>query len=158
MFAFLRLLKTAEKPTRKDLLYMAGLGCLGFITAQTSFTFGMTMTTAANTGLIFATAPVWGLALGALIGLEKPTFRSIVGVCLSIVVVAAVFWEGLTGAGADLVGDLLVLVAALGVGAYTVLSMPLLKSHSPVTVATYPILFGSPLIVIISIPFFTSLN
>jgi hypothetical protein len=27
MFAFLRLLKTAEKPTRKDLLYMAGLGC-----------------------------------------------------------------------------------------------------------------------------------
>jgi drug/metabolite transporter (DMT)-like permease len=122
-----------------------GVGSLGVITAQTCFTFGMSMTTAANTGLIFATAPVWGLALGALIGFEKPTFRGIVGVCLSIVVVAAVFWNGLTGAGRDLVGDLLVLVAALGVGTYTVLSMPLLEAHSPGTVATYPILFGLPL-------------
>ena len=60
-------------------------------------------------------------------------------------VVAAVFWEGLTGAGRDLMGDLLVLVAALGVGPYTVLLMPLLKAHSPGTVSTYPIFFGSPL-------------
>jgi drug/metabolite transporter (DMT)-like permease len=159
MLALLRFVKPGEGPTRKDLLYMAGLGCLGVVTAQTCFTFGVSMTTAANTGLIFATAPVWGLVLGALIGFEKPTWRGIVGVCLSIVGVGAVFWEGITGAGGgNLVGDLLVLVAAVGVGAYTVLSMPLLKRHSALTVATYPILFGSPLIVLISIPFFTSLN
>lgn len=159
MFALLRLVKPGERPTRKDLLYMAGLGCLGVVTAQTCFTFGVSMTTAANTGLIFATAPVWGLVLGALIGFEKPTWRGILGVCLSIVGIGAVFWEGITGAGGgNLVGDLLVLVAAVGVGAYTVLSMPLLKRHSALTVATYPILFGSPLVVLISIPFFTSLN
>lgn len=159
MFAFLRLLKPNERPARKDLLYMAALGCLGVITAQTCFTFGVSMTTAANTGLIFATAPVWGLVLGALIGFEKPTWRGILGVCLSIVGVAAVFWEGITDAGGtDLIGDLLVLVAAVGVGFYTVLSMPMLKRHSPLTVATYPILFGSPVIVLVSIPFFASLN
>lgn len=159
MVAFLHLVKPDERPTRKDLLYMAGLGCLGVITAQTCFTFGVSMTTAANTGLIFATAPVWGLVLGALIGFEKPTWRGILGVCLSIVGVAAVFWEGITGAGGtDLIGDLLVLVAAVGVGFYTVLSMPMLKRHSPLTVATYPILFGSPVIVLVSIPFFASLN
>jgi drug/metabolite transporter (DMT)-like permease len=157
MFAFLRLLKPTERPARRDLLYMVGLGCLGVVTAQTCFTFGVSMTTAANTGLIFATAPVWGLVLGALIGFERPTLRGIMGVCLSIVGVAAVFREGVTGGG-DLIGDVLVLVAAVGVGAYTVLSMPLLKRYSALTVATYPILFGSPLVAAISIPFFASLN
>jgi drug/metabolite transporter (DMT)-like permease len=111
---------------------MAGLGCFGVVLAQTSFTFGVSMTTAANTGLIFATAPVWGLLLGLLLGLERPTWGGMVGVALSILGVAIVFWEGLRGAGSgDLGGDLLVLLAALGVGSYTVLSMPLLERHSP---------------------------
>jgi drug/metabolite transporter (DMT)-like permease len=38
---------------------------------QTSFTFGVSMISAANTGLIFATAPVWGLLLGLVLGLER---------------------------------------------------------------------------------------
>ena len=79
--------------------------------------------------------------------------------CLSIAGVGVVFWEGITGTGGSaLVGDLLVLVSAIGVGAYTVLSMPLLKCHSPLEVATYPILFGSPLIALVSIPSFTDLK
>jgi len=48
MMALLRLLKPTEKPTGKDLLYMAGLGCLGVVTAQTCFTFGVSMTTASS--------------------------------------------------------------------------------------------------------------
>jgi drug/metabolite transporter (DMT)-like permease len=117
------------------------------------------MTTAANTGLIFATAPVWGLLLGLLLGLERPTWGGMVGVALSILGVAIVFWEGLTGAGGgDLGGDLLVLLAALGVGSYTVLSMPLLERHSPLAVATYPIAFGGPLVLVLSIPLFTGLE
>jgi drug/metabolite transporter (DMT)-like permease len=159
MFGILRILRPGQRPNRKDLLYMAGLGGLGVVSAQTCFTFGVSMTTASNTGLIFATAPVWGLVLGAVLGFEKPTWRGIVGVCLSIMGVGAVFWEGIMGAGgSSLVGDLLVLVSAIGVGSYTVLSMPLHKRHSALTVATYPILFGSPLIVLISVPFFASLD
>jgi drug/metabolite transporter (DMT)-like permease len=50
------------------------------------------MTTAANTGFIFATAPVWGLLLGLLLGLERPTWGGMVGVALSILGVAIVFW------------------------------------------------------------------
>ena len=117
MYAILRILEPGSKPGRKDLLRMAGLGCFGVVVAQTSFTFGVSMTTAANTGLIFATAPVWGLLLGLILGLERPTWGGMVGVALSILGVAIVFWEGLTGAGGgDLGGDLLVLLAAVGVG------------------------------------------
>jgi drug/metabolite transporter (DMT)-like permease len=53
-----------------------------------------------------------------------------------------------------LIGDLLVLLAAMGFGAYTVLSMRLLGRYSPLAVATYPILFGGPIVLLLSVPFF----
>ena len=55
-----------------------------------------------------------------------------------------------------MVGDLLVLLAAMGFGAYTVLSMRALGRYSPLAVATYPILFGGPLVLLISVPFFAA--
>ena len=64
MYAVLRILEPESKLARKDLLSMAGLGCLGVAIGQTTFTFGVSLTSAANTGFIFATAPVWGLLFG----------------------------------------------------------------------------------------------
>jgi drug/metabolite transporter (DMT)-like permease len=158
MYATLRILEPGSKPGRKDLLRMAGLGCFGVVVAQTSFTFGVSMTTAANTGLIFATAPVWGLLLGLLLGLERPTWRGAAGVGLSSLGVGVIFYEALGLEGASLIGDLLVLLAAMGFGAYTVLSMRVLGRYSPLAVATYPILFGAPLVLLVSVPFFTRLE
>ena len=60
--------------------------------------------------------------------------------------------------GASPVGDGLVLLAAMGFGAYTVLSMRMLGRHSPLVVATYPILFGGPLALAVSVPFFAGLE
>jgi drug/metabolite transporter (DMT)-like permease len=74
----------------------------------------------------------------------------VLGVGLSIVGVALVVLDGLTSANASLVGDLLVLIAAFCVGAYAVLSMPLLERHTPLAVATYPVLFGIPFLLLIS--------
>jgi drug/metabolite transporter (DMT)-like permease len=58
MLCLLRLLEPGAKLTPRDLLPMAGLGCVGVAISQTGFTFGVSMTSAANTGLIFATSPV----------------------------------------------------------------------------------------------------
>ncbi|HEX5848766.1 MAG TPA: DMT family transporter [Rubrobacter sp.] len=154
----LRLLEPKSKLRRGDLLPMAALGCLGVATAQTGFTYGVSLTTAGSTGLIFATAPVWGLLLGAVLGLERPTWKGVAGVGLSIVGVALVVLDGLLAGHASLVGDLLVLVAALCVGAYAVFSMPLLEHHTPLAVATYPVLFGIPLLLILSSPQLLSLE
>jgi drug/metabolite transporter (DMT)-like permease len=63
---------------------------------------------------------------------------------LSILGVGVIFYEGLRLEGASLIGDLLVLLAAMGFGAYTVLSMRVLGRYSSLAVATYPILFGAP--------------
>lgn len=149
----LRLLEPESGLKREDVLTMLGLGCLGVATAQTAFTFGISLTSASNTGLVFATAPVWGLLLGLALGLERPSRRGILGVGLSISGIAIVFHEGLVGAeGASLLGDALILVAAVGVGAYTVLSMSVLERYSPLAVATYPTLFGAPVVLLLAAP------
>jgi drug/metabolite transporter (DMT)-like permease len=158
MYTALRILEPQSKLARKDLLSMAGLGCLGVAIGQTMFTFGVSLTSAANTGFIFATAPVWGLLFGFVFGLERPTWRGAAGVGLSILGVGVIFYEGLGLDGASLIGDLLVLLAAMGFGAYTVLSMRVLGRYSPLAVATYPILFGAPLVLLVSVPFFTRLE
>ncbi len=153
MYAVLRILEPKSRLARGDLLQMAALGCFGVATAQMGFTFGLSLTSAASTGLIFATAPVWGLLLGSVLGLERPTARGILGVGLSIAGVAAVVSEGLwAGGGTNLLGDAFVLVAAVCVGAYAVLSMPLLERYSPLAVATYPVLFGAPFLLLLSVP------
>ena len=152
MYGGLRLLEPESRLGRKDLLPMAALGCLGVGTAQTGFTFGLSMTSAASTGLIFSTAPVWGMLLGSVLGHERPTGRGVVGVALSIVGVGVVFYEGLGAGSTSLIGNLWVLLAAVSVGVYTVLSVPLLERHTPLTVATYPILFGGPFVLLLSSP------
>ena len=84
LLAVLKLLEPESKLKRRDILRMLGLGCFGVGVAQTSFTFGVSLTSAASTGLVFATAPVWGMLLGFVFGLERPTWRGILGVGLSI--------------------------------------------------------------------------
>jgi drug/metabolite transporter (DMT)-like permease len=159
MLCLLRILEPGARLTpKKDLLLVAGLGCLGVAIGQTAFTFGVSMTSAANTGLIFATAPVWGLLLGSMLGLERPTWRGILGVGLSILGVGIVFYEGLGADGTSLVGDFLVLLAAMAFGSYTVLSMPVLERHSPLAVATYSLLFGGLVVMLLSYPYLISLG
>ncbi len=148
----LRLIEPKSRLARRDLLPMAALGCFGVATAQTGFTFGVSLSSAGSTGLIFATAPVWGLLLGAVLGLERPTWKGVLGVGMSIVGVALVVLDGLTSGNASFVGDLLVLIAAFCVGAYAVFSMPLLRRHTPLAVAAYPVLFGTPFLLLLSSP------
>jgi drug/metabolite transporter (DMT)-like permease len=152
MYGVLRLLEPESRLGGKDLFPMAALGCLGVGTAQTGFTFGLSMTSAASTGLIFSTAPVWGMLLGSVLGHERPTGRGVVGFALTIVGVGVVFYEGLGAGSTSLIGNLWVLLAAVSVGVYTVLSVPLLERHTPLTVATYPILFGGPFVLLLSSP------
>jgi drug/metabolite transporter (DMT)-like permease len=158
MVLLLRLLEPGGRPPAMDLLIMAALGVLGVAVGQSAFTAGVSLTSAANTGLIFATAPVWGMLLGLALGLERPTLRGVAGVALSIAGVAVVFYQGLGAEGASLTGDVLVLVAAAGFGGYTVLSMAALGRHSPLTVSAYSLLFGGLVVLGLSTPYSLSLG
>jgi drug/metabolite transporter (DMT)-like permease len=138
------LLLGLERPQRKDLLSMAGVGVLGVGMNNVAFTFGVSMTTASDTALIYAAVPIWGILLGLALGLERPTRWGVVGVALAFLGVGVVVYGGLAGGGggASLEGDLLVVIATVCWGSYAVLSLPLLGRHPPLVVAAYTMLFG----------------
>jgi len=142
LYLLLRLIEPATRLKRKDLLPVLGLGVVGITLTQSVFTIGVSLTTAANTALIYSTAPVWGMLLGFFLGLEKPRLSGIAGVGLCLIGVATIVYGGLELDGTSLPGDALILAAAVCWGSYTMLSLGLLRRYSPLAVAAYPMVLG----------------
>jgi drug/metabolite transporter (DMT)-like permease len=142
LWLLLRLVEPESRLERKDFLPVLGLGVVGITLTQSVFTVGVSMTTAANTALIYSTAPVWGMLLGFVLALERPRLSGVAGVALCLVGVALIVYGGLSFSGTSLAGDALILAAAVFWGSYTVLSLFLLRRYSPLALATYAILLG----------------
>jgi drug/metabolite transporter (DMT)-like permease len=127
---------------RRDLLPMLGLGLVGVTATQSVFTVGVSLTTAANTALVYATAPVWGMLLGFALGWERPRATGVLGVGLCLIGVGAIVYGSVEFAGTSLVGDALILAAAVCWGSYTVLTLSFLGRYSALAVAAYAMTFG----------------
>jgi drug/metabolite transporter (DMT)-like permease len=126
----------------RDLLPMLGLGLVGVTATQSVFTVGVSLTTAANTALVYSTAPVWGMLLGFALGWERPRAAGVLGVGLCLIGVGAIVYGSLEFAGTSLVGDALILAAAVCWGSYTVLTLSFLGRYSAIAVAAYAMTFG----------------
>jgi drug/metabolite transporter (DMT)-like permease len=128
--------------SRRDLLPMLGLGLVGVTLTQSVFTLGVGLTTAANTALVYSTAPVWGMLLAFALGWERPRISGVLGIVLCLAGVGAIVYGSLDFAGTSLVGDALILVAAVCWGSYTVLTLSFLRRYSALAVAAYAMTFG----------------
>jgi len=142
LWGILRLFDPKGRLRREDFGAMAGVGLIGVAMNNVAFTLGVSMTSASNTALIVATAPLWGMLLAFVLGLERPKVRGMIGVGLALLGVAVIVYRGLGTGGTSLPGDLLVMGAAACWGSYAVLSLPLLRRYSPLAVAAYTMLFG----------------
>jgi drug/metabolite transporter (DMT)-like permease len=138
----LALLSGEGRLSRRDLLPMLGLGLVGVTLTQSVFTVGVGLTTAANTALVYSTAPVWGMLLAFALGWERPRISGVLGIALCLAGVAAIVFGSLDFAGTSLVGDALILVAAVSWGSYTVLTLSFLRRYSALAVAAYAMTFG----------------
>ena len=137
-----RLVEPGGRLKRRDFLPVLGLGVVGITLTQTVFTVGVSLTTAANTALVYSTAPVWGMMLAFALGLERPRLTGILGIALSLVGVGFIVYGGLDFAGTSLVGDALILGAAVFWGSYTVLSLGLLDRYPPISLAGHAMVLG----------------
>ena len=142
LFVISRFAEPGNRLERKDLLPILGLGVVGITLTQTVFTLGVSLTTVANTALVYSTAPVWGMLLGFALGLERPRLAGAVGIGLSLVGVGFIVYGGLEFAGTSLIGDALILAAAVFWGSYTVLSIGLLERYPPISLAAYSMTLG----------------
>ena len=145
LLGVVRFLGSGGGVERKDLLAMMGVGALGVGATNLLFSSGVSLTNASDTALLYAVVPVWGMLLGSVLGLERPTLRDVLGVGIAFLGIVVVVYGGLGGSGSSLKGNLLVLGATVCWGSYTVLSLPLLEKYSPLVVAAYTMLFGGGL-------------
>ncbi|HKP51066.1 MAG TPA: DMT family transporter [Chloroflexia bacterium] len=113
-------------------LLALGLGAHGIY--QALFIIGVDNTLAGNTALILSTSPAFVAIFSALLGYERVRGYALAGICLSLLGAALV----ITGSGkplelgAQLVGDLLILVVTAIWGFYTTISQDFLKRYSAV--------------------------
>jgi drug/metabolite transporter (DMT)-like permease len=154
----LRLLRRGIGLVPQDLAALAGLGLVGVSLNQVGYTVGLSLTSGSDAALIFASAPVWGLLLGAVLGLERPTAGGVLGLALALGGVALVVGGGLGSGGASVGGDLLVCLSAFSWGAYAVLSMPVLRRLDPLLVGGWTMLLGGGAVLPLALSGFPGLS
>lgn len=138
---------------RGDFWKLLGLGLLGNGIYQILFMSGIARTTAGNTSLILATAPIFVAILSVFLGYRlRPIAWA--GILLSFAGLALIV---LSGAGAQLggdhlVGDALVLLSAMCWGGYTTLLAPFLRVYSPLKLNALAMLLGTPPLFLAALP------
>ncbi|MDR7520083.1 MAG: DMT family transporter [Armatimonadota bacterium] len=154
LLAVLRRLEHAWWVDRGDLRGLALLGLLGHVGYQTFFIAGLAHTTVGHSALILSMVPLFVGALGAVLGIERPSARMWVGLALAF---AGVFIlirgrAALALGQSTALGDLLTLGASMCWAAYTVLSRPFLTRFSPLRLTTVTLVLALPVLLALALP------
>jgi drug/metabolite transporter (DMT)-like permease len=133
---------------RADVGLIVLLGIVFFVLFPIALNKGLTYTTASRGSVMLATMPLWTALLGRATHREAPSHRQLAGVLISITGIVVVFVDGGGGLGGGraLLGNGLMLFAALCGGLYNLLAKPLLDRYSAVTVTAYAMLTGTVLL------------
>jgi hypothetical protein len=129
MLLALRWQRESIAVSRSDLLAVVGLGLLGHTLYQLVFINGLARTTPANASLLMATAPIFVVLYGRILGIERTNRLVWGGICVSFAGILLLVLGGggqVRLGGSTILGDLLVLGAAMLWAAYTTGSKPLL--------------------------------
>lgn len=120
---------------------------------QLLFLLGMERTTSGNTALIIATVPIWTALIARLFGIEqisRPAWAGLLIALTGTVIVA--LQKGDVNAGAQhLIGNLIILGAALAWSGGTVFSRKLLEKISPLQLSASAAMMALPLHLVMSI-------
>ncbi len=131
---------------RQDWALLAVLGTLLFAAFPLLFNVGLRLTEASRGSLMLATVPVWSALLARLAGQERLAPRQLCGLALATAGVAVAVAErgfGARDAGNAVLGDALILLAALCGAAYGVLVKRLSGRYTALTVTTSAMLVGT---------------
>lgn len=143
LWAAWRLRPKREEVTRGELLHLAALGFVSLTLYFALETNGIARTSASSAAILIATIPVFVAVLAALVLHERNGTRQWLGVALSFAGVAGLVLLGSGVSGGGLVGDLLVLAAALSAAVYNLMARRLLMTRSALYVTAYQNLFGA---------------
>src|SRR5437762_14192873 len=138
-------------PKREDLPRFVACGLIGHALHVGLVFWGISLSTAFSSALVLTSGPLFTLAILVLLGAERLRASQVAGTLVAMAGIAIFlsdkFAGGVLHAG---LGDLILLVAAAFFSLYTVLARPLVERYGPLIVLAYTLLFGAPLMIIIS--------
>jgi drug/metabolite transporter (DMT)-like permease len=132
---------------------------VGNILYQPMFVIGLAHTTAGNSSIILASAPVIVAVESHFLRVERLSARAWAGVWLSCLGLGLVIVGGsktLSLAPETLLGDVLTLGAAVCWGTYTVMARPVVARLNPLVVTAYAVLIGAAALLLIATPSFAA--
>ena len=147
--------RTLEPPAgmsaRGDAWRIAWMGVVGFAGAFALSHWGLARSTATNAALLIIVEPLSIMALSPLLLGERLRRREVAGGALALLGAVLVVLNGVPGLTLALAphwrGDLLLVLAGLAYGAYTLIGRAVLARHSPLVVTARSIVWGAVVMV-----------
>jgi drug/metabolite transporter (DMT)-like permease len=161
LLVVLRLTHETWSVQRSDLPRFVMLGLIGNTLYQIGFVYGLKWSTASNVSLLIATSPTMVVILGTILGMERSTRRTWLGVAMTLLGLVLVIGgkeSGLHLGWTTVRGDLLALGAALTWAIYTLFATPLFERYTPLKVTTTNMVFGTIPLLLVSLPSLASQN
>lgn len=140
---------------KKDWLPLLGMGILGNLIYQGLFIIGIDYTYAANAAVMLGTIPVWVALFSHFFGLEKMNLFKAIGVLFAfggIIFIISGGSEPFSLSSNTFLGDIIIILAAVVWGGYTILSKNFLNRYTPIQFSTIMATIGSVMLFVIGLP------
>ena len=116
-------------PTAEDVPALLAAGLIGFTVNQMFYSWGLHLTTASHSGLIFTITPLFVSGMSQALGHVRLGRLDMLGLGLGVMGAGLIIGWPASGAagGASVLGDLLTVGAAITWGVWTILAAPILQ-------------------------------
>ena len=141
----------SQKSKLRALWTISYLGFFGVVLNQGCYTVGLNYTSVSHSALIIACAPIFILLFSWALRLEALTGRKAIGMALAFAGAAAVGVEQAGRLGAGVSGDLLTVLAGIGLAFYTVLGKRPVAEYSPLRLSLLTNIAGAVLVLPIAV-------
>lgn len=145
----------------EDRLPLIGLGLLGNLVYQGLFIIGVDYTFSANAAVMLGTTPVWVALFVHFFTEEKMNLLKGLGVLAAFAGISFIIGgsgQGISLSSDTMKGDLIVLVAAMAWGGYTILSKPFLKRYTPIQLTAVTGSIGCIVLFLLGLPGMLSMD
>ncbi len=132
-------------PKARDIGRIVVVGLIGMTLNAVLYAYGLHLTTASHSGLIFTVTPLLVFVTSHVLGLLRLTRKDVLGLSIGLVGAAVIVGAPLLSggeSGASLLGDLLTVGAAVTWGAWMLLAAPLLRRYDTLNVTSWITMVG----------------
>ena len=129
---------------REDYLSFAAFSFFGVVLNQLFFFKGLQLTTATNTSLLAVMIPVFTFLISAVIGIEKLTWRKVLGIVIAgFGVIYLIDPSKASFSSQTTQGDILIILNSLSYAVYVAISKNLISKYGALKSIAWLFLFGS---------------